>query len=202
MKRVSWTACALLLVSALALSEQPPKISAEGGTPDERGSVRVLYWDDQANAAAGQFAINYGRPVWKKDYEDSAKFDALTKGKIWRLGSNFWSELVTDLPIQVAGKSVRPGDYYLGLKRSTDGASWALAFIDPVKARNQHLDAFQISKATIAFEAPMTVDKAYGKTDKLTITLAYKESDPQNVTMKVAWGNLALSAPIKAALTK
>ena len=31
--------------------------------------------------AAGQFAINYGRPVWKSIYEDPAKFDAMTQGK-------------------------------------------------------------------------------------------------------------------------
>ena len=82
---------------ALALWAQQPKpaMVAEDGELQERGSARILYWDTKANTAFGQFASDYGRPVWKKEYEDTATFDKLTKGKTYRLGSNWWTSLDT-----------------------------------------------------------------------------------------------------------
>jgi hypothetical protein len=177
--------------------QQRPTIVAEGGTPDDRASARVLYWNAQTNAAAGQFAIDYGRPAWKKEYEDPAKFDAMTRGKIWRMGSNFWSILDTQLPLSIGGKKVPVGFYYLGLHRSEEGSEWSLVFIDPRRVRKDRLDAFQIEKAPVEFEALMSTSRVETKTEKLTITLSYPKDDIKHVTMRVAWGNLALSAPIE-----
>ncbi len=192
-------AVGMMLAMSAAAQQQPKKvIDAEGGSPDDRASARVLYWNNKINGAAGQFAIDYGRPVWKKEYDDKAKFDGMTNGKVWRLGSNFWTTLVTDLPLNIAGKDVAPGVYYLGLDRSADGAHWSLAFIDPAPVRAAHIDAFDIKKAKVDFLAPMSTDQAGKMAQKLTITLSHPKDDIKNVTLKVAWGNLALSAPIKA----
>jgi hypothetical protein len=179
---------------------QRPKIVAEGGTADDRASARVLYWDTQANAPAGQVAIDYGRPVWKREYDDSAKFDAMTRGKIWRMGSNFWTTLDTQLPLSIGGKKVAVGSYYLGLHRSEEGSEWSLVFIDPGRVRKARFDAFQIEKVPVAFEAAMSTTKADTPTEKLTITLSYPKDDIKHVTVRVAWGNLVLSAPIEVAL--
>jgi hypothetical protein len=189
----------VLVLAVSALAQQPkPIIVGEGGDVDDYGSTRVLYWNTKTDSSAGQFAINYGRPGWKKDYEDPAKFDAMTKGKVWRMGSNFWTTLDTCLPLKVAGKSVAVGAYYLGLKRSEDGATWSLAFIDPAKVRSAHTDAFEIQKAKVEFMAPMTTAKAESSVPKLTITLSYAKETPRKVTLKVAWGSLALTAPVEA----
>lgn len=200
MKTRSLLAGGMILLATCASAQSKPAISAEGGSPDDRGSARVLYWNDTANTAAGEFAFNYGRPVWKKVYEDPAKFGAMTKGQVWRMGSNFWTELQTELPLQIGGKSVPVGAYFLGLRRSADGAEWSLAFIDPGRVLENRGDAFEIQKAPIEFEAPMTVAKADGIADKLTLTLSYPKEDPKNVTLLVHWGNLALTAPIKVTL--
>jgi hypothetical protein len=195
-----------LLLSALVLLEagtlraqHGAKFAAGGGDPpDDRGSARLLYWNETADQAAGQIAVNYGRPIWRKDYEDPAKFDTMTKGKIWRMGSNFWSNLYTDLPITISGKSIKPGLYFLGLRRSADGSSWSLGFIDPVKVRKARLDAFQIQRARVEFTAPMNTEVAGSNTvEKLTIVLRALENNPKKLTLKVSWGHLALSAPVK-----
>ena len=180
--------------------QQMPKIVAEGGTPDERASARVLYWNTQTDAAAGQLVIDYGRPVWKKEYEDPAKFDAMTRGKIWRMGSNFWSILDTQLPLSIGGKKIPVGFYYLGLHRSEEGSEWSLVFVDPGRVRKGRLDAFQIEKAPVEFEALVSFAKAETPAEKLTITLSHPEDDIRHVTMRVAWGNLALSAAIEVAV--
>jgi hypothetical protein len=201
--RAMWTVLAVLFFTICANAQQTKKtIVAEGGSPDDRASARVLYWNTKIDGAAGQFAIDYGRPVWKKEYEDNVKFDGMTKGKVYRLGSNFWTTLVTDLPLNIAGKDVPPGVYYLGLDRSADGAQWSLAFIDPAGVRAVHLDAFNISRAKVDFLAPMTTAQAGVSASKLTITLTYPKDGINNVTMKVAWGTLELTAPIKVTVSE
>ncbi len=201
MKRYAMLVGVMLLFTLIAESQQKPKIEAEGGTPDDRASARVLYWNSQTNSAAGQVAIDYGRPVWKKQYNDAAKFDAMTRGKVWRMGSNYWTILDTNLPLSIGGKKVPIGVYYLGLHRSEEGSEWSLAFIDPAKARKMHLDAFQIDRAPVEFEAHMSnVSKTESPADKLTITLSYPKNDIKHVTMLVGWGNLALSTSIEVAV--
>jgi hypothetical protein len=203
MRICSMLTVAAILLTAAAQAQQPkPTIVAEGGDADDYASARVLYWNQKTDSAAGQFAINYGRPVWKQVYEDPAKFDALTKGKVWRMGSNFWTNFETQVPLSIGGKNIPAGYYYLGMHRSADGSRWSLAFIDPLEVRHAHLDAFQIQKAKVKFEVPMSLAKAEGKAGKLTITFAYPKDDIKNVTLRVAWGNLAFTTPVKVTLTE
>ncbi len=200
MKSKVLTSVLALMVAISLRAQQNPKISVEGGSPDDRASARLLYWNNPARAADGQLAINYGRPVWKKEYEDAATFDKMTKGQIWRMGSNFWTNLYTDVPVTIGGKSISPGLYFLGMQRSADGSSWKLAFIDPVKVRKTRIDAFDIRKATVDFTAPMTAEPASGDTvEKLTITLTNAQDDIRSATLKVAWGHLTLTAPVHVA---
>ena len=189
----------VILLSLLTARGQQPKsaVVAEGGQVDDRASARVLYWNQAKHGAAGEFAINYGRPVWKSEYEDPAKFDAMTKGKTWRMGSNFWTVLDSCLPLKISGRKVAPGYYYLGLHRSEDGSKWSLVFIDPARVRAVHLDAFEIAKAPVEFEVPMTTIAAADKAEKLTLDLSYPKEDFHKVTLKVMWGTLALTAPIE-----
>lgn len=185
------------------MAQQPePEIVAEGGNPDDRASARVLYWNTRLDGSAGQLAIDYGRPAWKKDYEDPAKFDAMTKGKVWRMGSNFWTLLDTSLPLRISGKAVPAGYYFVALRRSADGAQWSLVFIDPVKVRAARLDGFEIQKARVEFEAPAKVEKTTAITEKLTITFSYPKDAPTKVAMSLAWGNLLVTAPIEVSLAK
>lgn len=201
--KIRWLLSILVLALAASAQGQEKKgIITEGGDPDERASTRILYWNQQTDSSAGQFAINYGRPLWKKDYEDPAKFDGMTKGKVWRMGKDFWTNLDTQLPLKISGKNVAAGSYYLGIYRSPDGAEWSLAFIDPAKVRGARIDAFEIAKAPVFFKAPMKFEKAPTPTEKLTITLSQPKDDIKNVTLKVAWGNMVLSAPVSVALGK
>ena len=185
------------LVGAQDNKPAPPPIVAFGSDSPERGTTRVGFWNTKKDKGAGQFAIDYGRPVWKKDYEDTAKFDAMTKGNVYRLGSNFWTTLDSDMPLNIAGTQIPAGLWYLGLHRSQDGATWSLVFIDPMKARAEHVDASEISRAPIAYKAAMTLEQATESKDKLTIDLVFKRANPKDVTLRIGWGKLQLSAPVQ-----
>jgi hypothetical protein len=194
---ISLMVCLTSLAEAQNNKPAPPPIVAFGSDSVERGTTRVGFWNTKKDMGAGQFAIDYGRPVWKKDYEDTAKFDAMTKGHVYRLGSNFWTTMDTDMPLNIAGTTIPAGLWYLGLQRSADGASWSLVFIDPMKARAEHVDASEIERAPIAYKAPMTTEQATETKDKLTIDLVFKRTAPKDVTLRVAWGKLQLSAPVQ-----
>jgi hypothetical protein len=203
--RKVWTLALLGATLALCLSSSivaqdkkpAPPIIAFGSDSPERGTTRVGFWNNPKNHGAGQFAIDYGRPVWKKDYEDAAKFDKMTKGRVYRLGSNFWTTLDTDMPLTIGGTQIPAGLWYLGLHRSADGATWSLVFVDPTKARADHIDASEINRAPVAFKAPMTIEQATDLKDKLTIDLVFQPESPKDVTLRIGWGKLQLSAPVQ-----
>jgi len=196
------TFLATLLLSPLVVhaQSQKPELVAEDGGVQERGSSRVLYWNPRADTALGQFAFDYGRPVWKKEYEDPAKFDAMTKGKVWRFGKDFWTSLDTQLALKIGGREVAPGCYYLALHRSPDGTTWSLAFIDPAKVRKSRLDAFQIERAPIEFRIPMALEQTGEVAEKLTVTLAYAKEKPKDVRLRIAWGKIRLVVPIQVSV--
>jgi Protein of unknown function (DUF2911) len=191
---------ALVIFSAGVIQAQDnkprPKISAFGSDSPERGTTRVGYWNNEKNMGAGQFAIDYGRPVWRKEYDDTGNFDKITKGKVYRLGSNFWTTLDSDMPLTIAGKAIPAGSWYLGLHRSEDGATWSLVFIDPAKARAAHIDASEIERAPIAYKAAMAVEQATDSKEKLTIDLIFQKGNLKDVKLRIAWGKMQLSAPI------
>ena len=166
----------------------------------ERGTSRVLYWNQDKDIAAGAVTVEFGRPVWRKEYEESGRFDAMTKGKVWRLGNNYWTILDSNLPIKVAGRDIPIGLWYLGLDRSPDGKTWSLAFIDPVKARRGRHDGFTMETVPVEFKVPMTTAQPAGLTEKLTMTLTAAKEDMKKVTLRVAWGRLELTAPIQVVL--
>jgi hypothetical protein len=174
-----------------------PKIVMFGSDSPERGTTRIGYWSMEKGGGAGQFAIDYGRPVWKADYEDQAKFDMMTKGKIYRLGSNFWTTLDSDIPLKISGVAVPAGHWYLGLHRSDDGATWSLVFIDPAKIRAAKMDASEITKAPVEIKVPMKIEQATEKREKLTIDLLYQDKNLKDVTLRIGWGKIQLSAPIE-----
>lgn len=188
----------MIFCCALATSaqQQSPKVEAFGSDSPERGTTRVGYWDNVKNGGAGQLAIDYGKPVWRKEYEDTAKFDLMTRGRVWRLGSNFWTALDTDTPIRISGQAVPVGYWFLGLKRSADGATWTLVFIDPQKVKQARLDASEIGKAPIDFEAPITLEKSSETKDRLQVDLVIDKTHIYQPTLKIAWGNMVLTAPI------
>lgn len=201
--RVSLAFAALIVAltyggHAIHAQEKPkPKFVMFGSDSPERGTTRVGYWNMEKQQGAGQLAIDYGRPIWKKDYEDQAKFDAATKGKVYRLGSNFWTTLDTDMPLKIAGVTVPAGSWYLGLHRSDDGATWSLAVIDPAKARAGHIDASEIDRAPIAFKAAMKSEPASEMREKLTIDLIFQKGNYKDVTLRIGWGKLQFSAPVE-----
>jgi hypothetical protein len=188
------------LSGTLQAQEAKPRYSVFGGKPDERACVRIEFFDN-VKKLIQQVAIDYGTPAWKKEYEDAKNFDAMTKGKIWRMGSNFWSRLESYVPLKISGKRLAAGTWYIGLRRSPEGNEWSMVFIDPTKARAAGIyDAFRINEAPVEISAPLTIEKATEIKEKLTVTITPQKDEVKNATVRIAWGQLQLSAPIEVEL--
>jgi len=175
---------------AVALSQSQPRYS-EYGQHTERGGTRVAYWDNEKDQAVGEVAIEYGRPLWKAAYDE--QLDAMTSGKIWRLGENFWTSLDSNLTLTIGGVEVPVGYYYLVVKRSEDGSKWSLAFVDPVEIRKKTVDPFEVTTretdVPVRFEAPLTFEPQDVVRERLVIELTEER-------LVIQWGSFALSAPV------
>jgi len=189
-----------LAVVSQAQNKKPTIVALNEPALGERGTSRVLYWNQDKDMAVAAVTVDFGRPVWKKEYEDSGRFDLMTKGKVWRLGNDYWTILDSNLPIKIAGLDIPIGLWYLGLDRSADGKTWSLAFIDPVKARKVRADGFAMETVPVEFKVPMTVEQPGALTEKLTLALSAAKDDIRKVTLRVSWGRLQLMAPVQVQL--
>lgn len=159
--------------------------------------TRILYWNNATNGAAGEVAIDFGRPQWKPEYDAAGALEGMTKGKTWRMGKDLWTTLDTNLPLKIGSQSIAPGSYYLGVHRTADGATWSLAFIDPAKTRSAKVDAFEIEKATALFKVPLTFKTTTEATAMLNISLSPAKDDMKNVTLRLTWGKFELTTPVQ-----
>ncbi len=200
------TKMTLILTLAAAccgpLLAQPGKFSVYGQNIEDRASTRLGYWRTDANAGIGEVVVSYGRPVWKPEY--AQQLDALTVGKMWRMGDNYWSLLDTNLPIAFGGVEINPGLYYLAVRRSADGARWEMVFIDPALSRKKGLDAYDVgtrpAEIPVLFSAPLDLEKSGEVVERLTILLKL-DPDSQTVgSLRLTWGSLALTAPVRVRL--
>ncbi len=193
----------VILTGSLTWAQQPQgKFWIYGQQIEERASTRIGYWKTTANAGIGEAVVSYGRPPWKEQY--AQQLDTLTKGKMWRMGDNYWTLLDTNLPIQIGGVDVAVGLYYLAVKRSTDGAKWELVFIDPQRSRVKGLDAFDVgtrpTEIPVLFSAPLEFEASENTVEKLTILFKLDKGSQTEGTMKLSWGSFSLSTPVKVTL--
>jgi hypothetical protein len=187
------------LLPVLHAQEKKPNVVAlsEPGL-GERGETRILYWNQDKSQPVASVAIDFGQPAWNTQLDDPARFDLATKGKVWRMGSNYWTVLDTNVPLKIQGRDIPVGLWYLGLHRSEDGKTWSLAFIDPVKARKSRQDAFVMETVPVEFRVPMVSEQAKATAEKLTISLTAQQDDMKRLTLRVSWGTLQVMVPVQA----
>ncbi|HSR70014.1 MAG TPA: DUF2911 domain-containing protein [Acidobacteriota bacterium] len=189
--------------SSPAHHSQDKAYGVYGQVVEERASTRIGYWFRNVNAGLGEVVVSYGRPLWKAEYEE--KFDAMTEGKMWRMGDNYWSIFDTQLPVTLGGVKIDPGLYYLAIRRSQDGAQWELVFIDHEEARRKLLDSYDVrtrpAEIPILFTVPLEFEKTQTPVEKMTVLFELEKPSKDRGFMRLTWGSFALSAPILVEVT-
>lgn len=142
----------------------------EIGTADhERRSTAAFFFRSTKTSfdVFGQFEVTYGRPVWKAEFGEA--IEQAKSGTRFRLGNNFFATLDTSCRVDVGGATLKPGLYYLALKRR-GAEQMSLVFLDPVEIRRKKLNASQSADIEGGVETRMTWRKKKNVTEKLNVT--------------------------------
>jgi len=177
----------------IVASHKPKKkeMNVYSNTSD-RQSARVSFWAGQSSP--GQVVIDYGRPVWKDEYDEALDSPKLEKRR-WRLGKNFWTTLDTNVDLDFAGTKVPAGYYYLTLEHKGDH-EFVLAFLDPAEVRKAKLDAYFAHKSKGGIEIPMSHSDYDQAAEQLEIGIKVSKSAPTKGKMYVHFGPHLLTAVV------
>lgn len=193
-------------------------------SPEGTASAQVLgKWvkpEKQAYAMGGEryeggkwIDITYGRPMLRgreafsgtgKDYGKStiAQIPGVPEATVWRAGANVSTRLKTEVPLQIGGATVPPGEYslFIDLKQPTEWtlivSSWGAApRIDP-NIKDAIYGSFGYTPDKDVARAPMKVDALSYRVEELTWQFVDMTDDGGRIA--IMWDKSMASVPFKA----
>ena len=122
-------------------------------------------------------------------------------GTVWRAGANVSTRLRNEMPLEIGGKRIAPGELVIviDLKSEKDWTfvltkqSYALTF-DPNNTKDLY-GAYNYRPADDVARAPMTVERLPYSVDQLM--WFFSDVTPAGGTMRVAWERMTASVPFK-----
>jgi hypothetical protein len=207
------TLCGALgaFVSAQAMPEVKLPPSPQGQAAIQVGGR----WDKTADGAQtyrdGKWiVVDYGRPLLRGRSEifgSGADYGKVVNAgaPVWRAGANNTTRLTTQVPLQIAGKTIAPGVYnvFVDLKPG----SWTLVLsTQPVQEKFDPNDKVRLSGATNydpkfdVLRAPMTVRTADASIEQFTI--GFINVSDTRATMSMAWEKTVATIDLAVAPSK
>jgi hypothetical protein len=181
------------VVGIVHLDSQPRRPASPEGTTSTQIDGR---WLD----------IVYGRPILRgrtnifgsgADYGKTL-FDG---GTVWRAGANVSTRLRNEMPLEIGGKRIPPGELVMliDLKSEQDwtliltAQSYALTF-DPQNTKDLY-GGFNYRQEHDVARAPMKVERLSFSVDQLTWLIT--DVTPAGGTLRIAWAHAMASTPFK-----
>jgi hypothetical protein len=158
----------------------------------QRAETRMMVYTEDFKQFA-MASITHGQPEWKAEYDN--QIDTL-KGKVNRLGKDWWTTLITSSDFEIGGTTLPAGSYVVGLHCDQDG-KFALAFMDSTAAMKKGVTPFTPDWKP-EHTAPMTLNKGTAKDSvaKMTMTMEADKATAGKGTLTIAWGKHTLTAPV------
>lgn len=176
----------LFTALTLALPATAQKAQVFGGTGQRANSTQILFGEN----LVGGISVDHGQPMWKAEYDSMV--DKL-KGRLNRLGSNWWTTFATSFDLEIGGAKVPAGTYFLGLDCDKDG-KFGLAFLDAKKGMKHGAMPFPMDNKGAMnwkpdFVCPIELhkDAAAAVVEKMTMTIKVDGNDLTG-TFTIAWG--------------
>ena len=193
MQRMLAGIVALACASALMVQAQERRQASPDGTSTTQVNGK---WID----------ILYGRPILRgrtnifgsgADYGKTL-FDG---GTVWRAGANVSTRLRTELPLEVGGKRVAPGEYVMLIDLKSD-KDWTLILtsqpyvteFDPQNTKDLY-GGFNYRPDRDVAHVAMRVESTPFVIDQLT--WVFSDVTPTGGTLRLAWEKVMASAPFK-----
>jgi hypothetical protein len=193
MSRIAAASIALMLLAGVATGAQQRRPASPEGTSATQVNGRWI-------------EIVYGRPILRgrtnifgagADYGKTL-FDG---GTVWRAGANVSTRLRSEVPLEIGGKRVAPGEYVLlvDLKGANDwtlivtSQPYALNF-DPQNTKELY-GGFNYRPDHDVARAPMKTEALSYTVDQLT--WVFTDVSPAGGTMRVLWEKVMASVPFR-----
>jgi hypothetical protein len=183
--------CITLLLTAVADAEAQQRPASPAGASATQVNGRWI-------------EITYGRPILRGRttiFGAGAEYGRQLNdgGPVWRAGANDTTLLRTEVPLQVGGRRVAPGDYAVLIELASPQA-WT--FILSTQPRQRSFDpdnttelwgGFNYRPDGDAARAPMRVETLPYTVDQLT--WFFTDVTPAGGEMRIAWANVMATVP-------
>jgi Protein of unknown function (DUF2911) len=186
--------------------------------PSPQGQAAIQVggkWDKTAEGGQSYrdgkwIVVDYGRPLLRGRTEifgSGADYGKVVNAgaPVWRAGANNTTRLTTQVPLQIAGKTIAPGVYnvFVDLKPG----NWTLVLsTQPVQEKFDPNDKVRLSGATNydpkfdVLRASMTVRTVDASTEQFTI--GFTNVSDSRVTMTMAWDKTFATIDLAVAAAK
>lgn len=186
----------VMVVAASALvGAQAPEVKLP---PSPRGSAAIQVggtWSQGTYTGGSWITVDYGRPILRgrenifgtgADYGKTI----LAGAAIWRAGANETTRLVTQVPLQIGGKTIAPGEYNVLVDLKEKAWTFVLSN-QPIQPTFDANDKVRLSGATNydpkfdLLRAPMRLTTSAMAIEQFTIGFADMKADRGSLYM--AW---------------
>ncbi len=196
-----------ILVAASAAFAQPSRPLSPPGTADTQiGGKWTVNKDGERTYTGGKWIeVTYSRPTLRgradifgmgADYGKQVTGDA----RIWRAGANLTTRLKTEVPLEIGGKRLAPGEYSLFVELKESG--WALVVSNqPVQAKydpnekKATIGAYNYDPKFDLVRVPMQMAKPAFAVDQFTI--AFVDVTDQGGKLAMVWEKTGAVVPFK-----
>jgi hypothetical protein len=185
---------ALCAWSPLSAQTPAPKTPAKKGDATSTGTFSAHETTSTVLGERGsgtRVVLVYGRPTAKnpKNGEDRKVWGTLVPfGKIWRLGSDEATLLISEKDLDIGGTVVPAGAHTLFLLPAEDGSAKLIV--------NNHVGQWGIDpydKASEFAQIALTKTELTTPVDKFTMAI---KKDASGATLRLSWENLEYSVPV------
>jgi hypothetical protein len=208
MRKLGVIALAVVASTSMIVAQQQRPASPRGSTATVVGGKYVKTERGQRYEGGKWIEISYGRPILRgrtNVFGSGAEYGkALNAGApVWRAGADVSTRLKTEVPLEIGGKTVAPGEYSLFVELKND-KEWTL--IVSSHAAQQKYDANDKTALWGAYNytpdkdvarAPMKLESIPFTVDQLT--WGFTDVSDTGGTIRVWWEKAMASVPFKIA---
>lgn len=208
MRKLGMIALALVAGTGLVLGQQQRPASPRGSAATVVAGKYVKTERGQRYEGGKWIEITYGRPILRQRtgvFGSGAEYGkTLSDGApVWRAGADVSTRLKTEVPLEIGGKVVPPGEYslFIDLKSEKD---WTLIVssheaqqtYDP-KNKAALWGAYEYTPDKDVTRAPMKVESTSFAVDQLT--WGFTDVGAGSGTIRIWWEKATASVPFKVA---
>jgi hypothetical protein len=205
MRQLSATVAVTLAATAIVLTQGGRPASPAGTAATEIGGKYVMKGGEPEYQGGKWIEITYGRPIRRGRDLFSGAGDKYGKvvnpdAPVWRAGANNTTQLKTEVPLVINGKTVAPGTYTMFIDLKPE--AWTL-IVSNWKAQTRYdpkntaeiWGAYGYTADKDVVRAPMTLGTLPFSADQLT--WEFTDMTDAGGKLTIMWDNKVASVPFK-----